>query len=131
MWATGLTVAAHVRTRHRSAYGCMFTVHALQLHVPAAPSLCHSVPYSPGFPPAVKSNDMMHVIYIASLIRSILALHKLIDNKEQRLWTEKDAAKRDKEKADKEAKEKAEKEAKEKGEGKEGKEDKGKEAAGK
>lgn len=80
---------------------------------------------------AVKSNDMMHVIYIASLIRSILALHKLIDNKEQRLWTEKDAAKRDKEKADKEAKEKAEKEAKEKGEGKEGKEDKGKEAAGK
>jgi hypothetical protein len=30
---------------------------------------------------AVKSNDMMMVIYLASLTRSILALHKLIDNK--------------------------------------------------
>ena len=36
---------------------------------------------------------MMLVIYVASLIRSILALHKLIDNKEQRLWAEKEAAK--------------------------------------
>jgi 26S proteasome regulatory subunit N8 len=42
---------------------------------------------------AVKSNDMMLVIYVASLIRSILALHKLIDNKEQRSWTEKEASK--------------------------------------
>ena len=42
---------------------------------------------------AVKSNDMMLVIYVASLIRSILALHKLIDNKEQRLWGEKEAIK--------------------------------------
>mmetsp|Transcript_7216 Transcript_7216/g.15753 ORF Transcript_7216/g.15753 Transcript_7216/m.15753 type:complete len:329 (-) Transcript_7216:2715-3701(-) len=42
---------------------------------------------------AVKSNDMMLVIYVASLIRSILALHKLIDNKEQRVWQEKEAAK--------------------------------------
>lgn len=33
---------------------------------------------------AVKSNDMLFVVYLASLIRSILALHKLIDNKEQR-----------------------------------------------
>lgn len=38
---------------------------------------------------AVKSNDMMMVIYLSSLIRSILALHKLIDNKEQRLHSEK------------------------------------------
>ena len=37
---------------------------------------------------AVKSNDMMVVIYLASMIRSILALHNLIDNKEQRLWRE-------------------------------------------
>ncbi|KAG2439653.1 hypothetical protein HXX76_005003 [Chlamydomonas incerta] len=59
---------------------------------------------------AVKSNDMMHVIYVASLVRSILALHKLIDNKEGRLWTEKEAAKKEKEKAE----EKAKKEAKEK-----------------
>ena len=36
---------------------------------------------------------MMLVIYVASLIRSILALHKLIDNKEQRLWGEKEAIK--------------------------------------
>ncbi len=42
---------------------------------------------------SVKSNDMMLVIYVASLIRSILALHKLIDNKEQRLWSEKEAIK--------------------------------------
>lgn len=40
---------------------------------------------------AVKSNDMMQVIYLSSLIRSILALHKLIDNKEARLWNEKEA----------------------------------------
>jgi 26S proteasome regulatory subunit N8 len=39
---------------------------------------------------AVKSNDMMLAIYLASLIRSILALHRLIDNKEQRLWREKE-----------------------------------------
>ncbi len=37
---------------------------------------------------AVKSNDMMVVIYLASMIRSILALHTLIDNKEERLWKE-------------------------------------------
>jgi hypothetical protein len=36
---------------------------------------------------------MMLVIYVASLIRSILALHKLIDNKEQRMWAEKEAVK--------------------------------------
>lgn len=36
---------------------------------------------------AVKGNDMMAVIYLASLIRSVLALHRLIDNKEQRMWS--------------------------------------------
>ena len=30
---------------------------------------------------AVKSNDMMLVVYVASLIRSVLALHNLINNK--------------------------------------------------
>ncbi|EFJ43408.1 26S proteasome regulatory complex [Volvox carteri f. nagariensis] len=70
---------------------------------------------------AVKSNDMMHVIYIASLVRSILALHKLIDNKEQRLWQEREAAKKEKEKAEEKAKkEKDSKEAKDGGSGKEG-----------
>jgi hypothetical protein len=44
-------------------------------------------------PPPVKSNDMMLVVYVASLIRSVLALHNLIDNKEQRIWSEKEATK--------------------------------------
>ena len=44
-------------------------------------------------PPSVKSNDMMLVVYVASLIRSVLALHNLIDNKEQRIWSEKEATK--------------------------------------
>eukprot|EP00955_Chlamydomonas_euryale_P114955 366318-Chlamydomonas_euryale.AAC.14 len=63
---------------------------------------------------AVKSNDMMLVIYVASLIRSILALHKLIDNKEQRMWAEKEAAKAQDAKKDakKEAEEKNAKDAK-------------------
>lgn len=45
----------------------------------------------------VKSNDMMMVIYLSSLIRSVLALHKLIDNKEQRMFEE---SERNKPKAD-------------------------------
>ncbi len=39
------------------------------------------------------SPRLLQVIYLSSLIRSILALHKLIDNKEQRLWQEREAAK--------------------------------------
>lgn len=31
-------------------------------------------------------------MYLASMIRCILALHNLIDNKEQRLWKERQAA---------------------------------------
>ena len=34
---------------------------------------------------SVKTNDMMLVIYTSALIRSVLALHNLIGNKEQRL----------------------------------------------
>lgn len=41
---------------------------------------------------AVKSNDMMMAVYLASLIRSVLALHRLIDNKEGRQAAEKAAA---------------------------------------
>ena len=33
---------------------------------------------------AVKTNDSMLIIYVSALIRSVLALHSLIDNKEQR-----------------------------------------------
>ncbi len=36
----------------------------------------------------VESNDMMAVLYLASLIRSVLALHDLIDNKGQRAFYE-------------------------------------------
>ena len=38
---------------------------------------------------AVESNDMMLVLYLASLIRSLLALHDLIDNKSQRMMFDK------------------------------------------
>ena len=37
---------------------------------------------------AIKSNDMMLVVYLSSMIRAVLALHNLIDNKEQRMWHE-------------------------------------------
>lgn len=49
---------------------------------------------------------MMLAVYLSSLIRSILALHKLIDNKEQRIAAEKEAVKA------KEAKDKAKAEVK-------------------
>lgn len=39
---------------------------------------------------AVESNDMMAVLYLSSLIRSVLALHDLIDNKGQRAFYERE-----------------------------------------
>lgn len=39
---------------------------------------------------AVESNDMMLVLYLASLIRSVLALHDLIDNKTARMAAERE-----------------------------------------
>jgi hypothetical protein len=39
---------------------------------------------------AVESNDMMLVLYLASLIRSVLALHDLIDNKTARMAIERE-----------------------------------------
>lgn len=39
---------------------------------------------------AVESNDMMLVMYVASLIRSVIALHNLIDNKEARSYHERE-----------------------------------------
>ncbi|KAF8062047.1 RPN8B [Scenedesmus sp. PABB004] len=53
---------------------------------------------------AVKGNDMMAGIYLAALIRAVLALHRLIDNKETRMWTEKERADKAKAAADKAAK---------------------------
>ncbi|KAK9800760.1 hypothetical protein WJX73_008123 [Symbiochloris irregularis] len=44
---------------------------------------------------AIKGNDMMLVIYLASLVRSVLALHNLLCNKEQQRQLERDAAEAD------------------------------------
>jgi len=33
----------------------------------------------------VKTNDMMMAMYLASLVRSVIALHNLINNKESRM----------------------------------------------
>jgi 26S proteasome regulatory subunit N8 len=68
---------------------------------------------------ATQSNDMMAALYSASLVRSVLALHKLIDNKERRLWAERERAARERERASKKAaeKDKAEREGAAKAEG--------------
>lgn len=64
----------------------------------------------------VKTNDQMAVVYLASMVRSVLALHNLIDNKIQNKEAEKEkeeakqksitAAKEEKEKKEKEKEEK-------------------------
>ena len=55
----------------------------------------------------VKTNDQMLVVYLASLIRSVIALHNLISNKVQNRDTEKGEGVSSKEKKEKEkAKEK-------------------------
>ena len=46
---------------------------------------------------SVKSNDYMYVIYVSGLIRSILSLHDLINNKINAKDTELERAKREKE----------------------------------
>ena len=62
---------------------------------------------------AVESNDMMMVVYLASLIRSVIALHNLMLNREERKQKEKEKEDKEKEKAAAEASKK-EKEEKEK-----------------
>ncbi|XP_064640117.1 26S proteasome non-ATPase regulatory subunit 7-like [Lineus longissimus] len=58
----------------------------------------------------VKTNDQMLVVYLASLIRSVIALHNLINNKIQNRDTEKNEGKdkktEDKDKKDKDSKDK-------------------------
>ena len=54
---------------------------------------------------AVKTNDMMLAVYLSSIIRSVLALHNLINNKlynkeKQRKADEGDSTEKEKEKAD-------------------------------
>ena len=68
----------------------------------------------------IKTNDQMLVVYLASLIRSVIALHNLIDNKIQNRDAEKNEGKDPK-------KEKKE----EKGDGDAKKDEKGKESADK
>ncbi len=46
---------------------------------------------------SVKTNDYMHVIYVSSLIRSVISLHNLINNKIQTKEIEVDNLKKDKE----------------------------------
>lgn len=59
----------------------------------------------------VKTNDQMLVVYLASLIRSVIALHNLIGNKLQNREAEKTEVKDlSKDKKEKEKKEKEEKE---------------------
>lgn len=59
----------------------------------------------------VKTNDQMLVVYLASLIRSIIALHNLINNKVQNRDAEKNEGK------EKEPKDKKKEETKDKGDG--------------
>lgn len=69
----------------------------------------------------VKTNDQMLVVYLASLIRSVIALHNLISNKVQNRDAEKSEGGKDSSKDKKDSK-KDEKE----GEKKDGQKDKGK-----
>lgn len=53
---------------------------------------------------AVKTNDQLLVVYIASLVRSVIALHTLIENKVSNRETEKQEKEGDKKKDDSKAK---------------------------
>jgi len=64
---------------------------------------------------AVKTNDMMLAVYLSSIIRSVLALHNLINNK---LYNKEKQLKQEKGDADDKAKDKAEGKENEKADGK-------------
>ena len=49
---------------------------------------------------ALESNDMMMVVYLASLIRSVIALHNLIDNREEKKERDAEGVRKEKEDAD-------------------------------
>ena len=76
----------------------------------------------------VKTNDQMLVVYVASLIRSIIALHNLINNKVQNRDAEKNEGKDSKEKKEKDNKDKKDEKDKDKKDEKEGEKDKTKDA---
>lgn len=60
---------------------------------------------------SVKSNDYMFMMYVSSLIQSVISLHSLISNKIQNKETEEENAKKEKE-AEEEKKKKQEESAK-------------------
>lgn len=71
---------------------------------------------------SVKSNDYMYVIYVSTMIRSILSLHDLINNKIHMKEMEDESIKKEKEKDD-ERREKAMEMAKKKAEEKKAEEE--------
>ncbi len=62
---------------------------------------------------SVKTNDYMHMIYVSSLIRSVISLHNLINNKIQGKEIETENLKKEKEREE-EIRKKKEEEAKKK-----------------
>ena len=62
---------------------------------------------------SVKTNDYMHLMYVSNLIRSVIALHNLINNKIQTKEIEAENAKKDKEREE-ELRKKKEEESKKK-----------------
>jgi 26S proteasome regulatory subunit N8 len=61
----------------------------------------------------VKTNDYMHLVYVSSLIRSVISLHNLVNNKIQTKEIETENAKKEKEREE-EHRKKKEEEAKKK-----------------
>jgi 26S proteasome regulatory subunit N8 len=49
---------------------------------------------------SVKSNDYMYVLYVCSMIKSVISLHNLINNKIHNKETEQDVLKKEKEAED-------------------------------
>ena len=62
---------------------------------------------------SVKTNDYMHLMYVSNLIRSVIALHNLINNKIQTKEIEAENDKKDKEREE-ELKKRKDEEAKKK-----------------
>jgi 26S proteasome regulatory subunit N8 len=62
---------------------------------------------------SVKTNDYMHLVYVSNLIRSVISLHNLVNNKIQTKEIETENAKKEKEREE-EIRKKKEEDAKKK-----------------
>lgn len=62
---------------------------------------------------SVKTNDHMHMIYVSSLLRAIIGLHNLINNKIYNKETEEEYLRKEEENKVKKAEKRAEKKAEE------------------